>query len=100
MSERSVNFPFLILNSLSALFALLTYPFGAAHHLLLGEAAERNYDHSSLTSPVVGEEKSFSPKLGEMVRSTREVCCFIVDHKQQTSNHSVVACQNVAIRTS
>ena len=43
-------------------------------HLLLGEDAERNYDHLSLTSPFVGEEKSFSPKLGEMVRSTREVC--------------------------
>ena len=47
--------------------------------LLLGEAAERNFDHPSLTSPFVGEgllgeEKSFSPKLGEMVRSTREVC--------------------------
>ena len=28
----------------------------------------------STLPPTKGEEKSFSPKLGEMVRSTREVC--------------------------
>ena len=54
--------------------------------LLLGEAAERKYDHPSLTSPFVGEEKSFSPKLGEMAQSAREVCCFIVDRRPSTDN--------------
>ena len=63
-----------------AVYAISTTP----PDLLLGEAAERKYDHPSLTSPFVGEEKSFSPKLGEMAQSAREVCCFIVDRRPTT----------------
>ena len=64
--------PFCSFSQFSIPFLLFYRPHPPS--ALLGEAAERNFDHPSLTSPVVGEEKSFSPKLGEMVRSTREVC--------------------------
>ena len=70
--KEKENFEFSIPFLLFLLFLLFYRPHPPS--ALLGEAAERNYDHPSLTSPVVGEVKSFSPELGEMVHSTREVC--------------------------